>query len=94
MGWDGLGVGVDLDLVNENFEVFGLRLDNLFSNSRICYPISSLPSSFSDGYEKNAQYRMSVHHMPVMKKCCLEIVFLGQVIIYLPSGCHSYLTTH
>jgi hypothetical protein len=30
-------VGVDLDLVNENFDVLGLRLDNLFSNSRICY---------------------------------------------------------
>jgi hypothetical protein len=37
MGWDGLGVGIDLDLVNENFDVLGLRLDILFSSSRICY---------------------------------------------------------
>jgi hypothetical protein len=35
MGWG--GVGEDLDFANENFEVLGLRHDNLFSNSRICY---------------------------------------------------------
>ena len=40
MGWDGLEV--DLDFANENFDVLGLRLDNLFSNSRICYPISCM----------------------------------------------------
>jgi len=95
MGWDGLGVGVDLDFVNENFDVFGLRLDKLFSNSRICYPIRSLSSSPSEKYNgRNLQYRMSVHHMPVAKKCCLEIEILGQVIIYLLSECHSYLTNH
>jgi hypothetical protein len=35
MGWG--GVGEDLDLVNENFDVLGLRLESLFSSSRICY---------------------------------------------------------
>jgi hypothetical protein len=32
-----MGVGVDLVFANENFEVLGLRLESLFSNSRICY---------------------------------------------------------
>jgi hypothetical protein len=35
IGWD--DVELDLDLVNENFEVLGLRLESLFSSSRICY---------------------------------------------------------
>ena len=44
----GVDLDLDLDLVNENFDVLGLRLDNLLSNSRICYCISFplLPSCY------------------------------------------------
>ena len=76
-------MGVDLDLANENFEVLGLRLDILFSNSRICYLSvhSSIPHLVRP-WNRYLRYRMSVHHMPVTMIRFLEIDSSGQVIIY------------
>jgi len=57
-----VGVDFDFDLVNENFDVLGLRLDILLSISRICCLISSLPySSFfmSSNQELTVSYERS-----------------------------------
>jgi len=56
--------------------------------------IPSIPSLTISKGDRNVQYHMSVHHMPVMKIYFLEIGFSGRVVIYLLLGYHSYLTTH
>lgn len=87
IGWDDVVLG--LDLANENFDVLGLRLDNLFSNSRICYlsACSSFPHLLIFLWT-DIQYRKSVHHTPGGKIHFLEIEILGQVIVYLLSEYH------